>query len=95
MILGRVFGTALVIGAGVLAVTAVVAAPTILRTARPWIREGLKRGMTFYEGARAAAAEFAEDVEDLVAEVKSDLSTQQAGQKPVEVKLAQNDAPRA
>lgn len=93
MVLGRVFGTALVIGAGVLAVTAIVAAPTILRTARPWVREGLKRGMSFYEEARAAAAEFAEDVEDLVAEVKSDLSTERAAQQPAEVKLAQNDAP--
>lgn len=71
---GRVLGAVLLVGAGALAIAAVAAAPHLLRTARPLVREGLKRGLKFYEGARASAAELAEDIEDLVAEVKADLT---------------------
>lgn len=71
---GRVLGVVFLLGAVGLAVTAVAAAPYVLKTARPLVREGLKRGMKLYENARASAVEFAEDVEDLVAEVKTDLT---------------------
>ncbi|MGD9980563.1 MAG: DUF5132 domain-containing protein [Hyphomonadaceae bacterium] len=71
---GRALGTALFIGAGVLAVGAVVAAPRILRASRPHVREALRRGFEFYDRARSAAAEFAEDVEDLVAEVRAEAT---------------------
>lgn len=73
----RLLGAVLLIGAGAVVVTAVVAAPVILRRARPLVREGLKRGIDLYERARTAAAEFAEDVEDLVAEVRDDLTKDQ------------------
>ena len=69
---GRVLGTALLIGAGALAVGAVVAAPRVLRASRPHVREALRRGFDLYDKARSAAAEFAEDVEDLVAEVRAE-----------------------
>lgn len=69
---GRVLGTALLIGAGALAVGAVVAAPKILRASRPAVREALRHGLALYDKARAAAAEFADDVEDLVAEVQAE-----------------------
>jgi len=72
--LRRVAGAVLVIGVGAAVVAAAVAAPHILRTARPLAREGLKRGMQIYARARAAAAELAEDVEDLVAEVRVELN---------------------
>lgn len=72
----RLFGTVLLIGVGAAAVAVVVAAPVILRRARPLVREGLKRGMSLYERTRTAAAEFAEDVEDLVAEVRTDLTAE-------------------
>jgi hypothetical protein len=85
---GRLLGTVLVLGVGALAVAAIVAAPSMLKTARPWVRAGLKRGLGLYQQARAAAAEFSEDVEDLVAEVRSDLSSEGAAQKPTEVKQA-------
>jgi hypothetical protein len=68
---GRVLGTALLIGGGALAVAAVVAAPKILRASRPVVREALRRSIALYDKARAAAAEFADDVEDLVAEVRA------------------------
>ncbi len=71
---GRVLGAVMLIGAGAFAVAAIAAAPYVLKTARPLVREGLKRGLKLYEGARASAAELAEDVEDLVAEVKADLT---------------------
>ena len=53
----RLFGAVLLIGAGAVAVTAVVAAPVILRRARPLVREGFKRGIDLYERARTAAAD--------------------------------------
>ena len=76
MAFGRVIGAVLVVGVGVAAVAAIAAAPTILRRARPFVREGLKRGMSLYDQVRRSAAEFAEDVDDLVAEVKNDLTNE-------------------
>lgn len=70
----RILGAVLLIGAGVVAVGAVIAAPRVLRVARPLVRDGLKRGMEFYERVRGAAAEFSEDVDDLVAEVKAEVT---------------------
>ncbi|MGD9965177.1 MAG: DUF5132 domain-containing protein [Hyphomonadaceae bacterium] len=72
----RLLGTVLVVGAGALAVAAVLAAPGALRAARPLVREGLKRGLDVYDRVRGAAAEFTDDVEDLVAEVRSDFSSE-------------------
>lgn len=75
----RVVGTVLVLGVGALALGAVIAAPKLLQTARPFVREGLRRGMSLYDRARTAAAEFGEDVEDLVAEVRSDIAEKAGG----------------
>lgn len=75
-LLGRVFGTALIVGGAVAAVAAVVAAPQVLRAARPLAREALKRGLRIYERSRTAAAQFVDDVEDLIAEAREDLSKQ-------------------
>lgn len=72
-LIGRVLGTALLLGGGALAVGALVAAPNILRASRPAVREALRRGLELYDKARAAAAEFADDVEDLVAEVRAEV----------------------
>jgi hypothetical protein len=69
---GRALGTALLIGAGALAVGAIVAAPRILRVSRPHVREAIRRGFALYDKARSAAAEFADDMEDLVAEVRAE-----------------------
>ncbi len=73
---GRLLGTALLLGGGALAVAAIVTAPRILRTTRPFVREGLRRGLGLYEQARAAAAEFVDDVEDLVAEVRAEQTSE-------------------
>jgi hypothetical protein len=81
MFVSRLLGTVVLVGAGALAVGLVVAAPTILRAGRPAIRQGLKRGMELYSRARTAASEFVEDVEDLVAEVQSEL-THERGPAP-------------
>jgi hypothetical protein len=78
----RVLGTALLIGGGVLAVATIVAAPRLLRAARPLVREGLKRGIDIYARARAGAAEFVEDVSDLVAEVQAELTSERAPKAP-------------
>jgi hypothetical protein len=69
---GRVLGTALLIGGGALALGAIMAAPRVLRASRPHVREALRRSLEIYDKARAAAAEFADDVEDLVAEVRAE-----------------------
>lgn len=63
-------GAGLLIGVGVAA--AIVAGPTLLRVARPALREGFKRGGSFYARARTVAASAVEDLEDLVAEVRAD-----------------------
>lgn len=85
---GRVLGTVLLVGVGVATVAAIVAAPTILRRARPFVREGLMRSMKLYEQARSAVTEFAEDAEDLVAEVKNDLSSKSATPSAAPIKDA-------
>jgi hypothetical protein len=74
----RLFGTVALIAGGALVVTAVIAAPAVLRASRPVAREALRRGLRLYDRARAASAEFVEDVEDLVAEVRSELSGESA-----------------
>lgn len=80
---GRVLGIALLVGAGALAVGAVIAAPRILRASRPHVREALRRGLALYDKARAAAAEFADDMDDLVAEVRAEAPGRGgAGQTP-------------
>ena len=75
----RLLATELLLGCGALADATIVAAPRILRTTRPFIREGLRRGFGLYEQARAAAAEFADDVEDLVAEARADQASNSPG----------------
>jgi len=87
---GRVLGGIMFLGAAALAVAVVIAAPRMLKTARPFVREGLKRGMKLYEKARASAAGFVEDVEDLVAEVKADVTA-----KTPESPTAVSDEPSA
>lgn len=79
----RVFGAALLVGGGIAAIALVVAAPKLLRASRPFVRETLKRGMGAYARARAATAEFAEDVEDLVAEVQAELTRERPTPAPV------------
>ncbi len=69
----RILGTVLVVGAGALAVAAVIAAPGILRAARPAAREALRGGLKLYERVREAASAFAEDVEDIVVEVQCEM----------------------
>lgn len=88
---GRLLGTALLLGCGAVAAAAIVAAPRILRTTRPFVREGLRRGFGLYEQARAAAAEFADDVEDLVAEARAGQASDApaaAGQSATDLKKA-------
>ncbi len=82
MLGSRLLGTMLLIGGGVAAVVVVVAAPKVLRAARPMVREALKRGMGVYARARAASAEFVEDVEDLVAEVQAELTATRPDEPP-------------
>lgn len=79
---GRVLGAAFLVGVGAAAIIVVAAAPQVLRVARPIAREGLKRGMKLYDRARGAVAELADDFEDLVAEVKADLTAQPSAAPP-------------
>jgi hypothetical protein len=80
----RILGTAVLVAGGTLLVAAVIVAPKALRAARPLARDALRRGMRIYERTRTAAAEFVEDVEDLVAEVQSELSHEGATEPPVQ-----------
>lgn len=82
MVLGRIMGAVLLVGAGALAVAAVIAAPAALKAARPLVREGLRRSLSIYDRAATAAAEFVDDVEDLVAEVRSDIALKRGPGEP-------------
>jgi hypothetical protein len=82
MVFRRIVGAALLLGGSALAIAAVLSAPKIMRTARPLLRGGLKRGLGLYEQARTSAAEFTEDVEDLVAEVRRDLDAARRATPP-------------
>ena len=61
-----------------LGITAVVLAPIILpvvtRAARPLAHAALKTGMIFYERGREAVAEAQEVLEDVIAEVRAELT---------------------
>lgn len=48
--------------------------PSLWRNARPVAKSALKTGMGAAEAARVAAARLAEDIEDLVAEVRHEMS---------------------
>lgn len=75
---GRILGTVVIVGAGALAVTAVLTAPRLLVMARPTAREALRRSLKLYERARHAAAELVEDMEDLAAEVQAGIGEKRA-----------------
>jgi hypothetical protein len=68
-------GVALGLGAAVLVP---VAALALAPVARPMMRGALKAGILAYEKGREAAAELAEMVDDLVAEVQEELREERA-----------------
>lgn len=69
----RLLGGMLIVGVGVGALVLAANAPKLLRAARPVVRQGLKHGLEAYTTVRSAVADFADDVEDLVAEVQAEL----------------------
>ena len=71
---------------GVLVAGAIVAGPRAFRAARPALKAGLKRGMETYARVRGAAHELAEDVQDLIEEVRADFAPVQepTAKKPQE-----------
>lgn len=72
------------IGIGVAGIGLVLFGPRLLRAARPTIRAGLKQGLEAYAKLRATAAELAEDVEDLVAEVQAELLHERRPSEPAQ-----------
>lgn len=88
---GRVLGTTFIVAGGALAIAAVLGGPRLLRAARPALRDGLRQGVRLYDRIRRAAAELADDVEDLLAEVKSDA--RKADESFDELKRAPHAAP--
>lgn len=71
----RLLGGVVLVGVGIGALALVANAPKVLRASRPLLRRGLKQGLGAYAALRSAAADFAEDVEDLIAEVQAELKT--------------------
>lgn len=84
----RLLGGVVVLGLGVGAIALAANAPKLLRAARPVLRKGLKQGLEAYAAVRATAAELAEDVEDLLAEVEAELKESRAPRRDAEVKEA-------
>jgi hypothetical protein len=70
-------GTGAAIGIGAL-ILAPVLLPVVASAARPLIKAGMKGGIMLYEKGKEMIAETQELLEDLVAEVKAELS-QEAG----------------
>lgn len=67
-------GVALGLGAALVAVAAI---PTVMAIGRPFARVAIKSGILFLEKGREAMAEASESLEDLVAEVKAELVSEQ------------------
>jgi hypothetical protein len=63
----------LAIGLGVAAIAPLVAS-ALFGASRPLARAAIKSGLILYEKGREAAAEFAEVVEDLVAEARAEVA---------------------
>jgi hypothetical protein len=84
----RFLGGVVVLGLGVGAIALAANAPKLLRAARPVLRKGLKQGLEAYAAVRGAAAELAEDVEDLVAEVQAELKQGREPAPPADAKEA-------
>ena len=74
-IASRLLITGLVVAGGALVVAGVITAPKALQAARPRLRAVMKSALQVYAKTRSAAAEFAEDVEDLFTEVKAELAS--------------------
>ncbi len=69
-------GAALGVGAVVVAAAAL---PAIMTLSRPFARAAIKSGILFLEKGREFMAAAGEDIEDLVAEVKSELAEARSG----------------
>lgn len=70
-------GLGAVVGAG-----AALVGPVIWRSARPFAKEAVKAGMQGFAAASVAAARCAEEIEDLLAEVRHDLKHEAPGAPP-------------
>ncbi|MBS1212704.1 MAG: hypothetical protein H6R26_1321 [Proteobacteria bacterium] len=69
-------GAALGVGAVVVAAAAL---PAIITVSRPLARAAIKSGLLFLEKGRELMAEAGEGLEDMVAEVKSELAEARSG----------------
>lgn len=67
-------GVALGLGAALVGVAAI---PLVMAAGKPFARVALKSGLLFLEKSREALAEASEGLEDLVAEVKAELASEQ------------------
>lgn len=70
---GTPFGIAIGVGATLLAKAVIPMLPDLARAVRPGAREALKSGILFIEQGREILAEISEEVEDILAEARSDL----------------------
>ena len=86
-----VTGLAVVIGAATLAPVIV---PIVTGVLRPVTKSVIKGGILLYEKGRETSAELAEELEDLVAEVKAEMETP-AAQAAITTAAAQEVSPPA
>ncbi len=83
-------GKALAIG-----LAAVVVVPVVVIAAKPLARAALKKGIIAYERGREALAEVGEVVDDIVAEVRSELEAEKAIAHAEETDIESEEATRA
>lgn len=70
-------------------VGATLLAPVLLRLIRPATKAAIKGSVLLYEKGRESFAELSETVDDLVAEVKSEMETDPAGNAAIVASAAQ------
>lgn len=79
---GTPLGIAIGVGATLFAKAVIPMLPDLVRAARPGAREAIKSGILFIEQGREILAEISEEVEDILAEARSDLQQKKDVSQP-------------
>ncbi|MGY6278085.1 DUF5132 domain-containing protein [Methylomonas sp. MgM2] len=78
---GTPLGVAIGLGAAALATVIVPALPALVRATKPTARAALKSGLILLERGREVMAEASEELDDMMAEVKSELQKERQAQQ--------------
>jgi hypothetical protein len=88
---GTPMGIAIGIGATVFATAVIPVLPVLAKAARPMARAAIKSGLLLAERGRELIAEVSEELEDVIAETKAELSRENASSEASEFGEATTD----